>query len=189
MRRLCLRGATPSSWRRVDGVVLGGRAASWRGAARRKARTRGARRGGGAAWSGGAARRRCREEARNGTRFVGRRVGTSRGGIGNGFGGSGGLLVRHDDWCCCFLSLGLRARVRVDSCARSSPQPVSRRRRGDSDGRPCLFLLAVSRAHSNFCSFLRWTLVARSVCLRTRIDARGAALPLMVPTSTANKRI
>ena len=94
-------------------------------------------RGAAAARRGRAARRGVGAlfKASNGTRFVGRRVGTSRGGIGNGFGGSGGLLVRHDDWCCCFLSLGLRARVRVDSCAGFSA-PVSRRRRGDSDGRP-----------------------------------------------------
>jgi hypothetical protein len=67
MRRLCLRGATPSSWRRVDGVMLRrtrGESATVRGRDVMESafHTRGARRGGGAAWSGGAARRRCREE-------------------------------------------------------------------------------------------------------------------------------
>ena len=74
----------------------------------------------------GAAAARCGRAARRGVSFTvkARKVPrsrwtpgrASRGGIRNSFGGSGGLLVRHGDWCCCFLSLGLRARVRVDSC-------------------------------------------------------------------------
>ena len=122
----------------------------------------------------GAAAARCFEKARrgvgalfkasNGTRFVGRRVGTSRGGIGNGFGGSGGLLVRHGDWCCCFLSLGLRARVRVDSCgsfaAPSLSSSATRRR-----GVPPAAFLARFPARTAICAFGRWIMTLYSTLL------------------------
>ena len=141
-------------------LCFGGRAASRRrcaGAASWKARSRRAARGAAAARRGRAARRGVGvvKKTRNGTRFVGRRARTSRGGIGNGFGGSGGLLVRHGDWCCCFLSLGLRARVRVDSCGSFAALYLSssaRRRRG----LPPAAFLARFPARTAICAFGRW---------------------------------
>ena len=124
-------------------------------------------------WRGRAARRRRGVVRRRGatsvkrskTRKVPRRHRTparaSRGGIGNGFGGSGGLLVRHDDWCCCFLSLGLRARVRVDSCGSFAALNLSssaRRRRGV----PPAAFLALFRARTAICAFGRWIMTLYS---------------------------
>ena len=58
----------------------------------------------------------------------------SRGGIHNSFGGSGGLLVRHGDWCCCFLGLGLRARANPCRLRELLLPLVHRPRRGDGEG-------------------------------------------------------
>ena len=133
-------------------LCFGGRAASRRrcaGAASWKARSRRAARGAAAARRGRAARRgvgvvkKPRKVPRS-RRTPGR---TSRGGIGNGFGGSGGLLVRHGDWCCCFLSLGLRARANACRLRELLLPLVHRPRRGDGEG--CLrlrFLPAFPRA-------------------------------------------
>ena len=86
MRRLCLCVGTTSIR-----VIRGAAAARRRRAARRAV---------------GAAKK-----ASNGIRSRRTPGRASRGDIHNSFGGSGGLLVRHGDWCCCFFSLGLRARA------------------------------------------------------------------------------
>ena len=75
----------------------------------------------------------------------------SRGGIHNSFGGSGGLLVRHGDWCCCWFAVSLRARAnpcRLRSFfALLSMGLGEATARGASDCVSC----PVSRAHSNLC--------------------------------------
>ena len=129
MRRLCLRARFSSSALETRGARRDGVAAPQY--ARREV-------GGGGGHSCGAVSRSAPGRA-------------SRGGIHNSFGGSGGLLVRHGDWCCCWFAVSLRARAnpcRLRSFfALLSMGLGEATARGASDCVSC----PVSRAHSNLC--------------------------------------
>ena len=114
MRRLCLRARFSSSALETRGARRDGVAAPQY--ARREV-------GGGGGHSCGAVSRSAPGRA-------------SRGGIHNSFGGSGGLLVRHGDWCCCWFAVSLRARANLCRLREERRQRTRRPRRGGRCGHP-----------------------------------------------------